>query len=348
MDRAPKKLLNTYRHWRVGGWAAVRRFWSEMDGGHAHVLSTDPAVVYLWWERDTERLHYELRDRPLIALHLFPWRMGAESLPAAAEKARVLRERYRRHRVVFLCNEEPTVEPLRRLGAEALFVNQNAFVNENVFQPRAGAEPTHDAVYNAAMSPYKRHLLARKVASLIIMTYVYGGTANALYEREVREALAHAWWAKDSRSDAERFPTARLVEIYHRARVGLCLSSIEGAMFASMEYLLCGLPVVSTRAVGGREAFWDDRYVTVCEDTPEAVAAAVEEMKNRRLDPAWVRQLTLEKVAQHRQRLKDFLAQAGVSFVCPWPPGAHGVTSFTNLRTVAQAIRRKAPATELP
>ena len=40
----------------------------------------------------------------------------------------------------------------------------------------------------------------------------------------------------------------------NRARVGLCLSAREGAMFASMEYLLSGLPIVTTPSMGGRDS----------------------------------------------------------------------------------------------
>jgi glycosyltransferase involved in cell wall biosynthesis len=42
-----------------------------------------------------------------------------------------------------------------------------------------------------------------------------------------------------------------------RAVVGLCLSTVEGSNYASMEYMLAGLPIVSTPSIGGREVYFD-------------------------------------------------------------------------------------------
>ena len=86
----------------------------------------------------------------------------------------------------------------------------------------------------------------------------------------------------------------------NQARVGLCLSAEEGAMYASAEYLLCGLPVVSTRSTGGRDTYFDDTYVKIVEDTPEAVAEGVEEMIERNIDPHYIRERTITKMKEHR------------------------------------------------
>lgn len=57
-------------------------------------------------------------------------------------------------------------------------------------------------------------------------------------------------------------------------------------MFASMEYLLCGLPIVSTPSIGGRDVFFDKDYVEIVEPDPHAVKEAVIEMVRRRVrDP---------------------------------------------------------------
>ena len=72
-----------------------------------------------------------------------------------------------------------------------------------------------------------------------------------------------------------------------RARVGLCLSEEEGAMFASIEYLLCGLPVVSTPNMGGRDFFFDEKFSQTVDPSEEAVRVGVEKMISLRLDPAY-------------------------------------------------------------
>ena len=65
--------------------------------------------------------------------------------------------------------------------------------------------------------------------------------------------------------------------------------------FASMEYLLAGRPVVSTPSLGGRDFFFDNRYVEIVDPTPEAVLEGVNRLRKKRLDPAFIRAETLKK-----------------------------------------------------
>jgi glycosyltransferase involved in cell wall biosynthesis len=95
-------------------------------------------------------------------------------------------------------------------------------------------------------------------------------------------------------------PTEEMYNYINQAKVGLCLSADEGAMYASAEYLLCGLPVVSTRSIGGRDTFFDDEYVKIVDDTPEAVSEGVREMICRNINPYYIREKTIEKMKSHR------------------------------------------------
>jgi glycosyltransferase involved in cell wall biosynthesis len=342
------RWIDTYRHWRVGGVRAAWRYLDECDHNHVHVISTGPPVVYLWWGRNDEALHRSLKSEDLLILYLFPWSFPKDEVRELVAAVTSTLARYKRHRICFLCNEEYSVQVLHDAGLEAVFVNQNAFVDERQFRPMPAVTKTHDAVYSASLAPYKRHALARDVASLIMLSYTYGGTSNEDYQREVRTALQHAWWAKDTLEAGAKFSTDQIVELYNRAHVGLCLSAIEGSMFASMEYLLSGLPVVSTRCIGGRDTFWHERTVMVCEDTPESVASAVESLKNRELPPNEVRRLTLAKVEIHRERLREFLRPLGVNPMIPWPQGSHGITSWYSHPKLAREILSGRPVDTLP
>ena len=119
--------------------------------------------------------------------------------------------------------------------------------------------------------------------------------------------------------------TAPVVARYlNQARVGLCLSADEGAMFASIEYLFCGLPVVSTAGLGGREFFFDPDFTIVVDENPAAIAAAVAELIRRAPRPAEVRERTLWAVRREREKLAAFVAaifaEAGTTpqFDMPW------------------------------
>ncbi len=61
------------------------------------------------------------------------------------------------------------------------------------------------------------------------------------------------------------------------------LSAEEGSSYASMEYLLAGLGVVSTHSTGGRDVYFDPDYCITCDPTPEAVRDAVAELRARNI-----------------------------------------------------------------
>ena len=45
----------------------------------------------------------------------------------------------------------------------------------------------------------------------------------------------------------------------------------EGANYSSSEYLLCGLPVVSTESSGGRDYWFDDYNSIICKPNEDSV-----------------------------------------------------------------------------
>ena len=107
-----------------------------------------------------------------------------------------------------------------------------------------------------------------------------------------------------SRTGAIQFLNHHQVRgVLNASRCGLALSAEEGAMYASAEYLLCGLPVVTTASRGGRHEFFHGDYVDVVEDTADAVAAGVARMIARDIDPNMIRKRTLLLMREHRGRM---------------------------------------------
>jgi hypothetical protein len=80
-------------------------------------------------------------------------------------------------------------------------------------------------------------------------------------------------------------------------------------MYASAEYLLCGLPVVSTRSFGGRDVLYDDEYVRIVDDNPKSVANAVAELIQLNIPPDYIYRKTLEKMAPHRDKFNEVLKE---------------------------------------
>src|SRR5690606_18910559 len=83
----------------------------------------------------------------------------------------VYRKRRPEHRFILLCNEEEERSAFAAAGAEAILCSHNAFVDEETFKPLPETDRTYEAVHNAAMVPWKRHGLARMVASCAHIFY---------------------------------------------------------------------------------------------------------------------------------------------------------------------------------
>lgn len=255
----------------------------------------------------------ELRDRPALFLLMFCWAShGRLAVSRSVKALSVYRQRRPHHRFVFLCNDERERAAHEAAGLTAILCNHNAFVDEQIFTP-ADAVPRYDAVYNAAMVAWKRHELSRLVQSCVQITYdkkdVPHEVTMARFAELQRALPSHTFANRIVDNDIVPLRSNEVVALLRQSRVGLCLSAVEGAMFASIEYLLTGLPVVSTRSAGGREEFADPQYWLTVDDTAEAVAAGVAEMIGRNLSREHIRARTLERVHRHRARLRDVVAR---------------------------------------
>ena len=208
-----------------------------------------------------------------------------------------------RLKVTVLANSENEERVLSALGLHAVFCNQNAFVDENRY-PVLKRPKKFDALYIARLSPFKRHALAKKVSSLHLVGIPSSLEKEKAYVDDILfNQLKHAVWT--------RFVKAKdIPKEIAAARCGLCLSAVEGAMFVSIEYLLCGIPVVNTANIGGRDVLFPDFAVKTVPDTPEAVAAAVQEFAEHAPEPEKIRAAALEKMKVHRETFRRLLNDA--------------------------------------
>ena len=313
----------------------------ERQFAQTHIVSSSPAVVALTWGANSAALHEPMKDRSLTLLYVFFWAVPSEGLGELAQSARQMLRKYPKHRIVMLCNEEFMVDRLRAEGVEAIFCNHNCLINEANFNVDETAVKKYDAIYNATMASYKRHELAAKIQSIALITYRWAGTYRPEYEPKIREYLSHAAWVVDAHKDTEKATPAQVAAFYNQSRVGLCLSASEGAMFASIEYLLCGLPIVTTRNSGGRDAFFDPDYTEWVEDDPAAVAQGVANVIARAPAAAEIRRRTLAKMEEHRQRLRDAVKDEVPNLKVPWQPGKTiGPLTRRNLRELGLMLRK--------
>jgi glycosyltransferase involved in cell wall biosynthesis len=242
------------------------------------------------------------------ALHLLHHTWSLETGDAAflCEAIRKARFDLPLSEFVLLAANDAELLAVEQAGGRAILGNGLIFTDERAWRPvpPTGTE-RFDAVYVARFDPEKRHQLAADVESLEL---IYGwelSDQKGGLER-VRQLLPHARFA-NHQLEPHRYAYLDQQQVCARlahARVGLCLSAVEGCMRASMEYMLSGLAVVSTRSLGGRDRFFLGSYCEVVDDTPDAVAAAVRRLAAQEFDRLRIRAHVGQLIAFERNNFR--------------------------------------------
>jgi len=282
------------------------------DVGAAAVLHYDPLVLYMpGAPRRTLGIPGTaaalLKDTRSVFLMAIYGSIESRARVTRFRRAAILhRFRWPKHTFVFLCNTAKEETLMRETGELAVFLNHNLLMSENDFHPIEGEPLVFDAVYNGRLHPQKRHeisILVDRCAMIFAHTFM----ESEAYEKELifrhaRVAPGHRFINEFRDGVPETLDPPAINLIYNQSAVGLALSEVEGAMYASIEYLLSGLPVVSTPNRGGRDVYFDDDFCITAEPNPRAVRDAVTALKNRKIPRHYVRARTLEKIERDRAR----------------------------------------------
>jgi glycosyltransferase involved in cell wall biosynthesis len=270
------------------------------------VLSRSPAILLSY---DFSGLHFFipfLKGNQRVWLFVQTgWTYHSAQRTADAKKAVAAAAKAGNVIITFLANSEDEYRVCQKHEIPALICSATSFIDERIFTIDPLQEKRYKAVYDARLRPFKRHELAALVDHLALITYREKGKESQDYNERAKKSLVNGVWLNDPFGPNYRHTLDPNVvaEYLNQAEVGLMLSAEEGGCYASLQYLLCGLPVVSTRSVGGRSAFYDPDYVAIVDDTPEAVAEGVERMRTLKVSPEEIRSRTLRKVQQHRGNL---------------------------------------------
>jgi len=277
----------------------------------ATVLSTDPAIIYVGnyaaFDESSEFYYLSslLEGVKVTFLMLIAWtaEYDSPSLKIVEWRKNYL-SKYPNNKLIFLTNTYGEKCSLERLGAEAEFCNHNTFVDERIFRPLLDHEKCYDAVYNGQFLDFKRHELAAKIDPIALIGYNF----DTEYAQHVQSKMQYATFCnRDVNGNLQWLNSDDVNIIYNKSHVGLCLSKAEGAMHASMEYLLSGIPVVTTHNKGGRDYFFQGDFVIWVDDNPDAIADSVNSLKKMRIDPDYIREETLRKLHKSRTNFFEYL-----------------------------------------
>ena len=104
-----------------------------------------------------------------------------------------------------------------------------------------------------------------------------------------------------------RIPLDQVNTINNESVCGGIFSEVEGACYSSSEYLLAGLPVISTVSAGGRDTWYTSNNSIIVDATEEAVATGVALAKQKLSDGSFHPQrIRLEHIVESERMRSRF------------------------------------------
>lgn len=229
------------------------------------------------------------------------------AIEALVREYREHTRRYPAHHFLFLCNDDLELQLALRAGVPAALGPTNALVDEKIFTIQADVRAEYDSVYVAQMFPYKNHYLCQALRRPAFIYTKMAGIEEEYfrYVQRINPTAVYLNHLESPTGEYKRFTPAEVATALNSAAIGLCLSWLEGGMYASMEYMLCGRPVVTIPSVGGRELFYSEDYWIRCDSNPPAVGRAITDLLARSIPPSQIREDILGKQRKYRAALFD-------------------------------------------
>jgi hypothetical protein len=201
---------------------------------------------------------------------------------ACVEALGLSKERFR-----IMYPDIPTMAYFEEAGFHGRLINHNCFLDYNLIKPME-SKKIYDAIYTARFAPFKRHELASQVQNLALVAGEAWGIENL-------NIPSHTYL-----NDAP-LNLQGVLEKICQSKVGLILSEAEGACYSSSEYLLAGIPVVSTPSYGGRNVWYNELNSIICDASPEGVAKSVSYLCKGEANSALIRKLHILQADTMRQ-----------------------------------------------
>ena len=205
--------------------------------------------------------------------------------------------------VIWMCPDIKTLNICNNLGYNNILCNHNCFLDENKFIIKENNK-IYDAVMNCRPENWKRPYLAKEIKNLAILKG-YNFIKDDYYDLNQLNP-------KFINNDMRLSPN-EVANIYNQSKVGLIFSEKEGACYSSSEYLLCGLPVISTKSEGGRDIWYNDKNSIICEDNVESVLEcvnkAIKNLDNGYFNSNEIRNMHIKMSMEHRKNMIDMVSK---------------------------------------
>jgi hypothetical protein len=210
-----------------------------------------------------------------------------------------LNPNYNKKNIIWLSPDLDGILYAYECGFNAILANHNCCLDYNVFDLKDD-ERIYNLVINSRPEIWKRPYLAKKVSNL---AYIKG----AIYRKnEIYDYCE----LPCKFINEKRLTPEEVNDIYNKSYCGGIFSEKEGACYSSSEYLLSGLPVISTLSKGGRDAWYTKDNSIIVNDDEDSIVNAVnlciENLKSGKFNRQNIRNKHIELTHSMRNNIIEY------------------------------------------
>jgi len=250
-----------------------------------------------------------------ICIIQLAWHYDEELLlaqPECMSEERIL-SIYGTNHIICLANTEQ-VDAFRkhRPALNICLANHNAFIDETLYNIDYTQEISNDLFVSSAFMNYKNLDLIHDIDNVCATGY-YGcpgtGDGYAPLPSSVKKVLNFEDGVDRVPENWRWVSPKDIVKAINSSKIGGIFSTCEGACFSSSEYLLCGIPVLSCKAKGGREIWYNEDNCELCDPDNSSIREALGRMLSKydkgEYDREAIRNRHIELMGVHRKNLGD-------------------------------------------
>lgn len=242
---------------------------------HSNVASgfklVDTADLTVWFMEGISHSYHCYKDASGTNSWFFvqlPWHHDKDYLKKCAEFFETT-SGLSRERVVVLANSPIELSHSIAVGFKfSVLVPHNCFLDYDLLKP-VSVEKEFDLVINTRPENWKRPFLAEKVARLAVIKGANHRPSDFYDLNQLNPMYINN----------ERISPSEVAMILCKSYSGGIFSAIEGGCYSSSEYLLLGLPVISTPCLGGRDIWFTEKNSLTVEANSSSVAEGVGKAK---------------------------------------------------------------------
>jgi glycosyltransferase involved in cell wall biosynthesis len=186
-------------------------------------------------------------------------------------------------------------------NVDVLFCNSNAFLDETVYNIDKSIKKKYNLIVNSCFKSFKRVKFANKLNNVLHIGY-YNGEVNKYIPDFGTIANYHS-------GEYNHLKSHEIANYINSSYIGGIFSKEEGACYASTEYLLCGIPVLSTESKGGRDIWYNEENSIICheDNVNECFNTMKQNIDSGMYDPVKIRDDCLVIMNQHRIILAEYI-----------------------------------------